>query len=259
MSGSALYEGTVTHRRHGPVKHGLSYRVLMPLLDLDDLPGALDAHPLWSARRPAPVRFRARDFLADAGAKAPRTPAELAATARGLVGEGEGPAPTGPVRLLANPRTLGIGFNPVSFLFLYDEPGERVEAVIAEVTNTPWGERHAYVARRESPRGPIRAGFRKRLHVSPFNPMDQDYELEIGEPGASLGISIRNRARGEVVFEATLALRRRELTRPEMTRVMIRYPPSALATLARIYWHGLRLKLKGAPHHPHPGARARTG
>lgn len=263
MSASALYEGTVAHRRLGPVEHRLSYPVLMPLLDLDELPEALDAHPLWSARRPAPVRFRPGDFLSEKGteaeAGAPRSAAELAAAARALVRSRTGEAPAGPVRLLASPRMLGKGFNPVSFFFLYDSDGDTVEAAIAEVTNTPWGERHAYVARRETPDGPIRAGFRKQLHVSPFNPMDQDYELEIGEPGGSLGISIRNRSEGRVVFEATLALRRSELTRAAMTRVMLTYPPQALANLSRIYWHGLRLKLKGAPHYPHPDPEVRTG
>ena len=260
MSASAIYEGTVAHRRLEPVEHGLSYPMFMTLLDLDELPGALDPHPLWSARRPAPVRFRARDHLAAGEGDPPRTPAELAARARRLAAEGApGGAPTGPVRLLSMPRMLGFGFNPVSFFFLYDEGGERVESVIAEVTNTPWGDRHAYVARRETEGGPILARFGKRLHVSPFNSMDQSYELEVGEPGSSLEISIRNRERGRTVFVAGLALERRELSRAEMTRVMRSYPPAALAALARIYWHGLRLKLKGVPHHPHPEAGAPTG
>ena len=257
MSYSAIYEGTVSHRRREPVEHHLAYPVFMTMLDLDELPEALAPHPLWSARRPAPVRFRAQDHLASGEAGPPRTAAELAARARRLVGEGaSGKAPAGPVRLLSMPRMLGIGFNPVSFLFLYGRDGETVESVIAEVTNTPWGERHAYVARREGEGGPIHARFGKRLHVSPFNSMDQSYELEVGEPGPSLEIGIRNHERGRTVFAARLALHRRELSRGEMTRVMLSYPPAALAAIARIYWHGLRLKLKGVPQHPHPQAGA---
>ena len=126
--------------------------------------------------------------------------------------------------------------------------------MIAEVTNTPWGERHAYVAPRERDRGPIRARLAKRLHVSPFNPMDQVYEMRVGEPGDSLAITIRNEQRGRTVFDASLALRRRELTRASMTRVLATYPPGTIAALARIYWQGLRLRLKGAPHHLNPEA-----
>lgn len=260
MSASAIYEGTVAHRRLEPVEHRLSYPVFMTLLDLGELPEALDPHPLWSARRPAPVRFRPEDHLSASEEGPPGSPAELAARARELVRRrSAGETPTGPIRLLSMPRFLGVGFNPVSFLFLFDERGDSVEAVIAEVTNTPWGERHAYVVRRDTKGGRIRGKFEKRLHVSPFNPMDQVYELGVGEPGSSLAISICNRQQGRTVFEATLALRRRELTRAEMTRVMLSYPPSTLAALARIYWNGLRLRLKGVPHHPHPEPEARTG
>ncbi len=264
MTASAIYEGTVSHRRREPVGHELRYPLFMLLLDLDELPEALDPLPLFSARRPAPIRFRARDHLAATGDAPPQTPAELADRARALAGEDKGERISGPVRLLATPRFLGVGFNPVSFLFVYDAAGGPARAVIAEVTNTPWGERHAYVARRDSGMGPIRATLAKRLHVSPFNRMDQTYELSVSEPGDSLAVSIRNEQDGRTVFGASLALRRRDLSRRRAARVLTAYPPATIASLARIYAHGLRLRLKGAPHHPKPRAtpgppRARTG
>lgn len=251
---SALYLGTVSHHRRKPVEHAFSYPVFLAMLDLAELPEALDRHPLWSARRPAPIRFRARDFLAEKATGPVDGPRELAERARELVRTRTGQAPpAGPVRVLASPRFLGVGFNPVSFLFLYDEEGQRVEAVIAEVTNTPWGGRHAYLARPGPGGGPIRTRVRKRLHVSPFNPMEQAYELRIGEPGERLGITITNEQGGEVIFGAGLSLRRHPLGRREMSRVLAAYPAATIVTLARIYWQGLRLRLKGAPHYPHPG------
>ena len=105
--GSALYEGSVEPPAHGAGRALLPLPVVMALLDLDELPGALDRHPLWSARRPAPVRFRRRDHLG--GAAAP-----LREAARDLVEERTAVAPGGPVRLLTTPRFCGIGFNPVS-------------------------------------------------------------------------------------------------------------------------------------------------
>jgi uncharacterized protein len=257
MTASAIYEGTVAHRRRTPVDHRLSYKIFMALLDLDELPAVLDRHPLWSARRAAPIRFRAGDYLLDTGGEGPDGPAELAERARALVAERTGsPAPQGPVRLLTTPRFLGVGFNPVSFYFLHDEPGGPPQAVIAEVTNTPWGGRHSYAARRTDHDGPIEAQFTKQLHVSPFNPMEQTYTLRADEPGDSLTVSIANDEDGERVHDAGLSLQRRELTRAAMTRVLLGYPPATLATLTRIYAHGLRLKLKGVPHHrnPHAGA-----
>ncbi|MDP9187835.1 MAG: DUF1365 domain-containing protein [Actinomycetota bacterium] len=264
MTASALYEGTLAHRRRTPVEHRLSYRVCMPLFDLDELPSLLDRHPLWSARRPAPVRFRASDYLHDEDGGGPPSPTELAERARELVAQRTGePAPPGPVRLLTTPRFLGVGFNPVSFYFLYDDTEGPAQAVIAEVTNTPWGGSHSYAARRKHPRGPIEARFSKRLHVSPFNPMEQNYILRAGDPGEALAVSIANEQDGERIHDAGLSLRRREISRGAMTRMLLAYPPATIATLARIYAHGLRLKLKGVPHHPNPesspGASAPTG
>ena len=119
------------------------------------------------------------------------------------------------MRLLANPRYFGVGFNPVSFYFLHDENGVSVDAVIAEVTNTPWGERTTYVldGRSREHDGAIRGRFDKRMHVSPFQPMDQAYEISVAEPGEQLRVTIRNLDAGREVFTATMALRRHELTR----------------------------------------------
>jgi DUF1365 family protein len=248
-TGSAIYEGRVWHVRRKPVGHRLDYPLYMPLLDLAELPSALDRHPLWSARRAAPVRFRASDFLRAEDGRGPSDSTELAAAARALVRQRTGAEPTGPVRLLASPRFFGVGFNPVSFFFLHGEDDGRPEAVIAEVTNTPWGERHSYVAAREGD-GPITARFGKAMHVSPFNGMDQTYELRVGDPGDSLAISIANEEDGERVHVAGLNLKRRPLSRPAMSRALWAYPPATIAALVRIYAHGVRLRLKGVPHHP---------
>ena len=115
MTASALYEGWVAHRRLGPVDHGFRYRISMPLLDLDELPDVLDRHPLWSARRPALVRWRRRDFLGD-------PESSLAEAARDLVRERTGSAPKGPVRLLAGLRFAGHAFNPISLLIPHTAP-----------------------------------------------------------------------------------------------------------------------------------------
>jgi DUF1365 family protein len=242
MSASALYEGTVFHRRHAPARR-FRYPVWMALLDLDELPAALDRHPLWSARRPAPVRLRARDHLPGDG--------PLADRARAVVAEHLAVAPAGPVRILATPRVLGTGFNPVTFTYVHHEDSSPA-AVIAEVTNTPWGERHRYVAPWRASAPSAWARFEKRMHVSPFMPMNQTYELEAGRPGESLAIAIVVRQGGRPAFEARLQLHRRELNRAEMTRMLIRHAGGGAATLARIYGQALRMWREGIPRYPHP-------
>jgi len=244
---SAIYEGRVHHRRRSPIEHAFTYRIFMPLFDLEELPELLDPIPLWSARRAAPARFRRSDHLGG-GAIA------LADAAREHVEAERGSAPGGPVRLLANPRYLGVGMNPVAFYYLHgDGPGEPVEAIIAEVTNTPWGQRRTYVLTPEH--GALEGEFDKSLHVSPFMPMEQRYLWRANEPGERLRFSLTNVEDGERVFEAGVDLRRREITRARMAGLLLRYPPMTLATLARIYANALVLKAKGAPYFRNPRRR----
>ena len=259
MTSSAVYEGRVTHRRAGVVPHNFGYRVFMPLFDLEELPGLLDAIPLWSARGPAPVRFRDGDYLPGDGDS-------LAERARDLVHSRLGRRPAGPVHLLANPRYLGVGFNPVSFLFLHTLDNG-LDSVIAEVTNTPWRERTAYVLDWDGHAGDdqITCRFEKDMHVSPFQSMEQTYEISVARPRRTLRVVIRNYEGDREVFVASMALRRSEVTPTRMLRLLLQYPPMTLATLARIYLNALRLKLRGATFHPHPfrgplaGSGARDG
>jgi uncharacterized protein len=244
--------------------------MFMVYLDLDELPGLFDGHPLWSARGPAPAWFRRADYLGD-----PRTP--LAEAVRELVAVRTGTRPDGPVRLLTHLRYFGHCFNPVSFYYCYDGAGEHVSAVVAHVTNTPWGERHAYVmpVARAADRGTVAVmggRFEKALHVSPLMGMDHVYDWRLSEPSGRLSVHIESRRTGgdspQRVFDATLALERRELSGRELNRALARYPLLTLRILARIYGHALRLRLRGAGYFPHPrgtgtlaasGATARTG
>jgi DUF1365 family protein len=231
VSASCIYEGTIRHRRHEPVRHELSYPIALLFLDLDELPEALDRHPLWSARRPALGWFRSSDYL-------------TAAAVRDLAGT------DGPVRLLTHARTYGHCFNPVSFYYCY--AGDRVEAVVAEVTNTPWGERHAYVLRRAGDARVMEQEIDKAFHVSPFMGMDHRYRWRVVEPADELLVHIDSLRDGRRAVDATLTLRRRALDRRMLSRMLWRYPAATLVAGARIYAHALRLKLKGAPYFPHP-------
>jgi DUF1365 family protein len=249
VSGSAVYEGRIHHRRFGAREHAFDYPVVFLLLDLDELASAFAAHPLFAPRPRAPIGFDRRDHL-----YAPAEP--LAEEARSLVAAELGRRPEGAVRLLTMPRSFGFGYNPVSFHFLSDADDETV-ALMAEVTNTPWGERTHYVLEREPGAERIEGRSAKRMHVSPFMPMEQAYEWSATVPGERLEIGIANEQGGERVFAARLALKRRGLERAALSRVMLRYPPQTLATLARIYWNAARLRLRGLRPFPHPaGGRA---
>ena len=264
MTASAVYEGWVRHRRFAPVPHEFRYRLFLMYLDLAELPQVLDPYPFFSARGRALARFRREDFMGD-----PARP--LDRCAREAVEEAAGVSPSGPVRLLAGLRCFGHSFNPVSFYYCFDPAGERVEAVVADVQNIPWRERHPYVLARGERRGSVLGeDLEKGFHVSPLMGMDQTYAFRAGEPGERLSVHIESRPREsaknptysgplrsrgtEKEFDATLSLRRRELSRRTLTGLLARYPAMSVQVVAKIYAQALRLKLKGAPYHPHPGA-----
>ncbi len=242
MTASALYVGTVRHRRVRVQASEFRHGIALAYVDLDELPRLLGGKLVQHG--PGVVRFRRSDYLGDDGVP-------LADAVRALVAERLGTAPDGPIRLLTQLRTLGHCFNPVSFYYCYDA-SERLRALVAEVTNTPWGERHAYVIGAGAGRI-IEGGMDKALHVSPFMEMDQRYEVRATDPAATLSVHIASHQEGERAFDATLALRRRELTARTLAETTVRHPASTLRTLALIYGHALALWLRRVPYVPHPG------
>ncbi len=248
---SCIYEGRVRHRRFSPVEHGFSYRLYMMYLDLGDLDELFAGRWLWSHRRFALARYRREDHGGD-----PSLPLDEAM--RNLVAEQTGQHPEGPIRLLTHLRYFGHCFNPVSFYFCFDVTGSHVETVIAEVTNTPWGERHCYVLGSEDNLGDGRVGryeFEKALHVSPFMDMDSHYRWNFGRPGSTLSVHNETFRAGKKFFDATLALERVEIGTASLARVLLRYPLMTLRVVAAIHYQALRLWLKRVPFFVHPDKR----
>jgi DUF1365 family protein len=246
---SAIYEGFVRHTRRKAPHHGFTKRLFMAYLDLDELDRVFLGRWLWGVERRRLVSFRRADHLGD-----PAVP--LDQTVRDLVRERTGRAALGPVRVLTQLRTAGYVFNPVTFHYAFDPAGD-LDAVVAEVSNTPWNERHCYVLSGGS--GGVDARVSKTFHVSPFLPMDHEYRFRFEAPGKTLSARIENfDSSGERVFQAELELGRREIDGPTLARTLVRFPWMTAQIQGGIYWQALRLHRLGAPFHPHPGSAGRT-
>lgn len=241
---SRLYTGRLRHRRHLPRAHRFSYRVFMPFIRLDELPELFDGMRLWSARRPALGWFRRADFLGD-------PTLDLTGEVRRRIFEETGERHTGPVYLLANLRYFGLQMNPLCCYYCYGDDGTTLEYLVAEVTNTPWNERHSYVMRATGD-GPLRSDFDKAFHVSPFNPMAMRYQWRSNTPGDRLAIHLANSTEEGTVFDATLALRAEPMTASSLNRMLLRYPMMTAKVAAAIYWQALKLFIKRLPIYPHP-------
>ena len=245
---SALYCGRVGHRRIGGVEHAFEYGHFLLALDLAEVGEVFRGRWLWSAESANVVSFRRADCLGASGG----LPLDVAVRER--VREELGRAPEGRVVLLTQPRFLGYVFNPVSFYYCFDAQ-DRLDAIVAEITNTPWGERHSYVLDARGGEG-ARARFAKRFHVSPFQDMGQEYAWHFSELGDELGVHMTNYESGRAVFEARLSMRRRALDGAGLARALCLCPGFSARSMAAIYWQALRLKLKGAPFFDHPRTRS---
>ena len=246
---SCIYEGTIRHRRFRPRPNMFQYRLFFMYLDLDELPSLFDIHPLWANERFNLACFRRRDHFGN-----PKTP--LAQAVAQLIDEHTGQKPNGPIRLLTHLRYFGHCFNPASFYYCYNAADTAVETIIVEIHNTPWGERYCYVLDAEQNEHPVeywrRHRFQKAFHVSPFIGMNISYDWRFRVPGDSLGVHMIDYENGKKLFDASLALQRREITTRSLTRVLFQYPVLTGKVVTMIYWQALRLILKRIPFFAHP-------
>ncbi|MGH1361840.1 MAG: DUF1365 domain-containing protein [Burkholderiaceae bacterium] len=252
---SSIYRGRIRHRRFSKCRHEFTYPLFLMYLDLEELPELFQGRWCWSIERRTLARFCRADHLGD-----PVIP--LADCVRQLVWERTGRRLQGPIRLLTHLRYFGYCFNPVSFYYCFDAQGKSVECVVAEVNNTPWGDRHCYVLDQPttSPAGETtRYHSRKSMHVSPFMPMDLDYEWRLSAPHKRLAVFmslVRDQTgtgeMGAKVFDASLLLESVPISTRSLAITLLRYPLMTVQVIAAIHWQAFRLWLKGVSVYPHP-------
>jgi DUF1365 family protein len=227
---SALYTGTVMHARRSPRDNVFRYPVYMALIDLGELPLLDRALPLFGWNRSAVTSFHDADHI---------DIHEVLAANGVELGHG------GSIQVLTNLRVLGYVFNPVSFWWCRRADGS-LACIVAEVNNT-FGERLPYVLLPGGTGGDeTRAIFEtdKRLHVSPFMPMDQSYTWWFSDPGPKLSVRMDVHETGNRDFHATLTAARRPLTGASLRSVLVRYPLMPLRVISLIHWQALRLWVK---------------
>jgi len=232
---NAIYECEVGHQRTTPVTNRFQYGTYLWFVDVDDL-------PLLPAVLGPLARFDPRDHF-DGTAPSIRDGVDRFLATQGIDLDG------GAITMLAAARVLGHVFNPLSVFWCRDAAGE-LACTIAEVHNT-YGERHCYLVRTDDAG---RAEVDKAFYVSPFEPVDGRYEMQLPEPTGHLDLSITLHRDGLDPFIAAVHGRRHPATIRHLLRLVMRHPLAPLVASARIRRQGIALWARGLPVVPRPGA-----
>jgi len=246
---NAIGTGAVWHRRAGPKSHDFRYQMYFSLLDLDQLEATFTQSRLWSLNRFNLVTLRRSDYIAPFDRS-------IAQAVRDRVRAELGVEPSGRIRMLTHLRQWGVCFNPVTFYFCEHADrikGDHLIAIVAEVHNTPWNERHAYVLDARTQTGPdYRFEFDKAFHVSPFLPMDMRYDWRFKFGQEQLGVHMLLIRQGTECFRSGMQLALAPINRQQMRWMPLRFPFLTLKVMFGIYWQAARLWIKGNRFHPHP-------
>lgn len=244
-SGHALLTGEVGHKRYLPKYHGFDYAVHYFWLDLNQLDSIPETGWLWSRSAFAACSYRRKDYLPGAD--------DLSEAVRQKVQELGCTKAVERVCMLSPLANWGYYFSPLTLYYCFNKARQLV-ALLAEVSNTPWNERHYYLVPVEEAE-PSRYQHDKAFHVSPFNPMDMQYHWTVVANSEKLQLSITNRKDGDKVFSAWFDLSLQPFTVKALKSALIRRPWQNVQVMTRIYWHALKLLLKAVPVYAHPKSK----
>ncbi|CAM2885818.1 DUF1365 domain-containing protein [Vibrio rarus] len=238
---SALMLGEVRHRRFTPVKHDLNYPIFMPCIDLDEMETLQQTVWGFGQRWWHWARFRRADYVGEGCLKSAVQRKVLQLT---------GESYSGKVLAVVHLRYLGLYFSPVNFYYVYDDKGQW-RTLLAEVSNTPWNERHYYAISAQPGINSENWQHEKQFHVSPFNPLQQQYVWKLKPLSRRLLVHLECH-RQTKEFDATLMMKGYPFTSKNLIKQLISTPIMAVKMIVGIYWHALKLWLKKVPLYAHP-------
>jgi len=236
---SVIYSGHVRQRRYGEKNNAFKYSMFLTALDLDEVNDSFSVGRWFAVEKRAVLSFRHSDYL-DGEGKLTRQ--KIWDKVVSLGGENYG----GKGMLLGQLRCFGIYFSPVNFYYCHDEAGE-LRYLVAEVSNTPWNERHCYLVEHKQ-----NTMTDKTFHVSPFMNEDMAYRWRFTALNPRLYLNIDNvTPDGNTLFDATIYMDRQAFTRSNLIKQLIRIPAMTVKTMLGIYWQALKITLKGIPYVPY--------
>ena len=242
---SGIYQGVVSHTRFSPKYHQFSYKISMLGILLDELDQITERHSLFGNQWFNPVRFNEKDYIkSEPGSLKLR----IVNKVKSLGGEWDGHK----VLMVVQCRCLGLYFSPINFYYCFDQNDDCL-LMLAEVSNTPWNERHYYLVnvpkRTEKAQSDRKNISKKDFHVSPFMELSMNYHWNVTHPSEKLFINIKNMTleSQEKVFEANMKLTKQPLKTLTLVKSWLSLPFTIIKIVSLIYWQALRLFIKRIP------------
>jgi DUF1365 family protein len=256
---SKIYFGHVQHNRLKPKINKFKYGIFMMYLDLDELPTLFDRFLLWSVDKVNLASFKSKNYLIESNSQNICNSDSIKSGVRNEVEKQTGALHKGPIRMLTHLSYFGYCFNPVTFYYCFNESGQSVDFIVAQINNTPWDERYCYVIdnrhssiNESSQRNSVESAFDKQFHVSPFLPMNMQYFWRFTQPGEQLSVYMKNTQEKEKIFDVTLRLKSQEITTTSLAKALIKFPLMTWQVVLKIYWQSLILVLKKIPFFVNP-------
>ena len=244
-----IYSGRIRHRRFTPFNHSFNYPIFMVYFDIAKTEQMFNKSLIWNTNKPSLISFYRKDYHGDPGIS-------LDKSVRSTILDKAGINVEGPIRLLTHLRYFGYCFNPVSFYYCFDKADQNIEVIMAEVTNTPWQERHCYfITQKTYGLKKLKIEMEKEFHVSPFWGMDHNYEWNFSVPDKNLTVHMINFLKQNKVFDATLNLNRTKLNLSNLIIKTIKFPIITIRIVFRIHWQAFKLWFKGATFFVHPSKK----
>ena len=245
-----IYTGVVKHNRFKPKKHHFSYKIYLMMINLDTL-DELFTHKLYSLEKMNIASFRRSDYLPD-------TEGPIKEAVIKTIKDKTNHSFSGTVMMLTHLRYWGLCFNPLTLYYCYKSESE-LQYIVAEITNTPWQERHSYVIQPNISKKKTQQfnqhTFDKVFHISPFMNMHQQYNWSFSLPGKQVSVYMQNIENNSIIFDATLKLQAKPASHLNMSSILLIYPFMTLKVITGIYFQALRLWLKKIPYVKHPSKK----
>lgn len=262
FTNSSIYLGTISHRRFSPKKHSFNYQLFMLALDVAYVERANTSKGIFGFSWFHPLRFVESDYVNNLeNIDAKNEPNSLSHRIINKVRSLDGHNGIEKIIMLVQVRCFGIYFSPANFYFCYDQDNNCTQ-MLAEVSNTPWNERHYYLVDLLTKESDITT--EKTFQVSPFMDLAMTYYWYVKPPTTNsdkLVVKIENKklnkqadkasksqnVESDKIFDASLIMHKQPFTNKHLFRIWCQLPVMTIKVVVAIYWQALRLFIKRVP------------